>query len=97
MLVDEIQDVREWEKFIRYAHATKRYSIVITGSNAHLLSGEMATYLSGRYVTLEVFPLTYHEFLAFSGRDDSPESIRSFLLHGGLPEIAKLGGSPEKE
>ncbi|MDR2190289.1 MAG: AAA family ATPase [Candidatus Peribacteria bacterium] len=57
LVIDEIQDIIDRERFIRAIYVMKKYHIIITGSNAHLLSGELATYLSGRYVSLEVYPL----------------------------------------
>jgi len=97
IIIDEIQDIVSWEKSLRMLYALKKYTIIVTGSNAHLLSGELATYLAGRYTTLEVFPLTFEEYLLFSHQKKSAEALSSYLLFGGLPEIAKISGNQEKE
>lgn len=65
--------------------AEGRYDIYCTGSNANLLSGELATLLSGRCIEISVFALTYPEFLRFHQLGDSPESFMKYLKYGGLP------------
>jgi predicted AAA+ superfamily ATPase len=97
IVIDEIQDIAEWEKFIRAVFAEKRYKIVITGSNAHLLSGELATFLSGRYIPVHVAPLTYNEFLLFTKRRHTEDTVREYLFYGGLPEITKISLIRDKE
>lgn len=70
--------------------------IVLTGSNARLLSGELTTLLAGRYVEIQMFPLSFDEFLEF--RKDSGEDIHksfdAFLMFGGLPGLHELQASP---
>ena len=68
LFLDEIQEVSGWEKLVNslYSSATIDVDIYITGSNANLLSSELATYLSGRYVLIHVWPLSYKEFLYFN-------------------------------
>ncbi len=97
IVIDEIQDISEWEKFIRLVFAEKKYKIIITGSNANLLSSELATFLSGRYITVHVFPLTYSEFLSFLGKTPTDDTLREYLFYGGLPEITKISNSRDKE
>ena len=63
VFIDEIQDIDKFEKALRDLKASGKYDIYCTGSNAHLLSGELATYLSGRYLEIQVFSLSYLEFL----------------------------------
>lgn len=65
LFIDEIQDIENFEKAIRSLQAKGDHDIYITGSNAFLLSGELATYLSGRYIEFKIFGLTYNEFLTF--------------------------------
>jgi predicted AAA+ superfamily ATPase len=97
IVIDEIQDISEWEKFIRMVFAEKKYKIIITGSNANLLSSELATFLSGRYTTVHVFPLAYPEFLNFLGKNPTDDTLREYLFYGGLPEITKIANSRDKE
>lgn len=65
LLFDEIQEVSEWQKLINGLRIAFDSDIYVTGSNASLLSGEMATYLTGRYVEIKMLPLTFKEFLHF--------------------------------
>lgn len=92
LLFDEIQEVPNWEKCVNSLYASESIDtdIYITGSNANLLSGELATYLSGRYVTIPVFPLSYKEFLCFYGKKDSSKSFSAFMRQGGFPGLHSL-------
>lgn len=87
LFVDEIQDIHQFEKALRHLQSQKSWDIYITGSNARLLSGELATLLSGRYLQLEMFGLSYSEFLLFHRREDAPESFLQYLRYGGLPYL----------
>ena len=73
LLFDEIQEVVGWEKIVNslYSSSIIDCDIYLTGSSAKLLSSELATYISGRYVLIPIFPLSYREFLEFSGQEDS--------------------------
>ncbi len=64
VLVDEIQEIKDWEKAVRTFQIEWK-DIYITGSNLKLLSGELATFLSGRYISIQIYPLDYREFLKF--------------------------------
>lgn len=90
VFIDEIQDIEKFEKALRSLNASGRYDIYCTGSNADLLSGELATYLSGRYIEINVFSLSYSEFLAFHKLKNSPESFLKYLKYGGLPYLIHL-------
>ena len=92
LFVDEIQEISDWERVVNSLLADGRADITITGSNAELLSSELATLISGRYVEIPVLPLTYGEFLAFrgGGAGDTPEEFRRYLRYGGLPGIHTL-------
>ena len=83
---DEIQNVEGWERFVRYLHDMKE-KVMITGSNASLLSRELGTKLTGRYLGYEVFPFSYSEFLVFNKEKPCKESFESYLLYGGFPEF----------
>jgi predicted AAA+ superfamily ATPase len=90
IFIDEIQDIQGFEKALRSLHAKGEHDLYITGSNAFLLSGELATYLSGRYIEFKIFGLTYSEFLMFRQAMDHPEIFLSYLKFGGLPYLVNL-------
>ncbi|MBS3090605.1 ATP-binding protein [Candidatus Pacearchaeota archaeon] len=85
---DEIQNIPKWEKFIRYL-ADKKEKVVITGSNASILSREMGTKLTGRHIQAEMFPFSFKEFLDMKKLDGSLNSFREYLYKGGFPEFLK--------
>jgi uncharacterized protein len=90
IFIDEIQDIDGFEKTLRSLHAKGEHDLYITGSNAFLLSGELATYLSGRYIEFKIFGLTYSEFLQFRNSPDGGESFLQYLKYGGLPYLINL-------
>jgi uncharacterized protein len=90
LFIDEIQDIENFEKALRSLQAKGIHDIYITGSNAFLLSGELATYLSGRYIEFKIFGLTYNEFLTFHQRTNSAQSFQEYLKFGGLPYLINL-------
>jgi predicted AAA+ superfamily ATPase len=97
IFIDEIQDIKEWERVIRALSAMKKYKIIISGSNAQLLSTELTTYLTGRYLPLEVFPLDYCEFLTFSQKEHSTEMFNQYMRRGGMPELLRFSEDADKE
>lgn len=90
VFIDEIQDIDAFEKALRSLQAQGGYDIYCTGSNARLLSGELATYLSGRYIEMKVFSLSYAEFLFFHKREESKEALLQYIKYGGLPYLINL-------
>lgn len=96
LLFDEIQNVKDWEKAVNALRVDCDCEIVLTGSNARLLSGELATLLAGRYVEIQMFPLSFDEFLEFrkSSGEDIHKSFDAFLRFGGLPGLHELQASP---
>lgn len=90
IFIDEIQEVTGFEKAIRSLQLNPDNDIYITGSNAKMLSGELATYLSGRYVEFKIYSLSYTEFLEFHKLSDSAESINLYSRYGGLPYLVNL-------
>lgn len=86
---DEIQNVSGWEIYIRQKLDQKK-KIVITGSNARLLSRELGTHLTGRHLDFELFPFSYEEYLEFTGSKDIPGSFEEYLVHGGFPEYLRM-------
>ena len=91
ILVDEVQDIDEWERTIISYHTEEQTDIIITGSNSKMLSGEISTKLSGRYIEIPVQSLSYTEFLTFHGLADSDDSLRTYLNYGGLPGLRVIG------
>lgn len=90
LFIDEVQDIQGFEHALRSLLAEEACDIYVTGSNATMLSGELATYLSGRYVEFHVHSLTFLEFLQFHLLDANKESLRHYLTFGGLPYLANL-------
>lgn len=90
LMVDEIQVVPEFEKALRSLLAEGGYDIYCTGSNANILSGELGTYLGGRYVEIPVYALNYPEFLAFHKLENTQETLTQYLKYGGLPYLIHL-------
>jgi len=91
IFIDEIQDIVEFEKALRSLLLDENNDLYVTGSNANLLSGELATYLSGRYIEFKVYSLSYSEFLNFHKLEDSGSSLESYIQFGGLPYLIHLG------
>ena len=89
MAFDEIQHVTGWEKYIR-SRIEEKQKVIITGSNASLLSREFGTRLTGRHITKELFPFSYGEFLKFSGLKPNADSLSLYLDQGGFPEYLKI-------
>ena len=83
---DEIQNITGWEQFIRQK-LDQRRKVVITGSNAHLLSRELGTHLTGRHLDYELFPFSYNEYLAFFKIENTAGSFMNYLIQGGFPEF----------
>lgn len=96
VLLDEIQEVEQWEKAVNSLRVDIDCDIYITGSNAKLLSGELATILAGRYVEIHVYPLTFKEYLDFAHNNNEEEKLTieenfaNFLRYGGLPGIHQM-------
>lgn len=90
ILVDEVQDIEEWEKSIRSYRTEDNTDVIITGSNSKMLSGELGTLLSGRYEEIHVLPLSYTEFLTFHQLPDDDQSLWKYLNYGGLPGLINI-------
>lgn len=96
IFLDEIQEVEEWERCINSIRVDEDYNfdIYITGSNAKLLSGELSTYLAGRYVEFIIYPFSFQEFLEIIGRQDEQiskrEAFQKYLRIGGMPFLHNL-------
>lgn len=90
IFIDEIQDVADFEKALRSLLLNENNDIYITGSNARMLSGELATLLSGRYIEFSIYSLSYPEFLKFHNLNDSESNLSLFSRFGGLPYLINL-------
>lgn len=94
LFIDEVQDIQGFEHTLRSLQAKNACDIFITGSNATMLSSELSTYLSGRYIEFHIHSLSYQEFLEFNQLQDSTQSLRSYLTYGGLPYLKNLSLQP---
>ena len=89
---DEIQNVQKWELFVRAILDRGRH-VIITGSNASLLSRELGSRLTGRHLRQELFPFSFNEFLRFTVKEANIKSFQGYLMSGGFPEYLKVGRS----
>lgn len=90
LFIDEIQNVNGFEKVLRSILLNESFDIYVTGSNAKMLSSELATYLSGRYIEIPVYGLSYPEFIEFNNIADSDQSFEKYARFGGLPFLRHL-------
>ena len=91
ILIDEIQDIREFERSIRSYRTEPNTDIIITGSNARMLSNELSTLIGGRYKEIYIQSLSYNEFLEFHQLSDNDEALALYIQYGSLPGLAKIG------
>ncbi|MFA6408783.1 MAG: ATP-binding protein [Gammaproteobacteria bacterium] len=90
LFIDEIQEITAFQKALAHLQATKRYDIYCTGSNSTMLSSELATHISGRYIEINVYPLSYKEFLIFHKLTNSTDAFSKYIRYGGLPFLINL-------
>ena len=90
IFIDEIQDIKNFEKVLRDLQKRENVDIYITGSNAKLFSSELATHLSGRYIEIKVNPLSFPEFLIFHNLPNNDDSLMKYLRFGGMPYLKNL-------
>lgn len=90
LFIDEIQDIEEFEKALRHFQSYENLDIYCTGSNANLLSGELATFLSGRHIEIKINSLSWKEFLLFHQLPNNDESLDKYITYGGLPFLVNL-------
>ena len=91
ILIDEIQDIKEFERSIRSFRTEPHTDIIITGSNARMLSSELTTIIGGRYKEIYIQPLSYTEFLEFHELNNNDLSLSMYLSYGGLPGLKRIG------
>lgn len=91
ILIDEVQDIEEFERSVRSFRTEPNTDIIITGSNASMLSNELSTLIGGRYKEIYIQSLSYNEFLEFHNLSDNDESLSLYIRYGGMPGLAKIG------
>lgn len=99
IFLDEVQEIDEWEKWVRMMHELKKAKLIVSGSNAHLLSRELGTLLTGRHLDLNVFPLSFTEYLMFNKieiktaldidrkKTEIMGFFRKYMENGSFPEV----------
>lgn len=95
ILLDEIQNVKQFQKVVDSLYVQKNVDIYITGSNAYMLSGQLATLLSGRYVEISILPFSFKEYMQVSNLNKE-DSFNKFLKFGGFPYSVILNSSEDK-
>jgi predicted AAA+ superfamily ATPase len=98
LFIDEIQNVEGWEHFVNsYSQDfVDEYEIFISGSNSNMLSGELATLLSGRYVNFEIFPFSFSEYVGILKKENTKQNFIGYMETGGLPELFNLQNDETK-
>ena len=87
LFIDEVQEIEQFEKALRSLLVTGNMDIWCTGSNSSMLSGDLATVLSGRYIEIRIHGLSFSEFLIFHKIEDTAENLNKYLKYGGLPNL----------
>lgn len=95
IFLDEVHDVEGWERVVNSIRMRKNADVYITGSNSKLLSGELATYLTGRYVEFSLTPFSYAEYLEATGRTHGEFAFNDYLTYGGMPFLSEIAYRPE--
>ena len=96
IFIDEVQECRDFQTAVNSLFLKDNVDIYLTGSNAHMLSSELATLLSGRYVEIEVLPLSFEEYLLGVGFNNIEQKYRDYLKFGSFPFILQLNGNEEQ-
>lgn len=96
IFLDEIQKVEDFEKAVDSLYIKKNTDIYITGSNAYLLSGELATLLSGRYVEISMLPFSFKEYLEYHPFEDKTSALAAYMSDGGFPYVSVMEHSKAK-
>ena len=91
ILIDEVQDIAEFERSVRSYRTEENADVIITGNNAKMLSGELSTIIGGRFKEIYIQPLSYEEFLTFHSLDDNDDSLTQYINLGGMPGLNKIG------
>lgn len=91
ILIDEVQDIEQFERSVRNFCTEPDVEVIVTGSNAQMLSNDLTTLIGGRYKQIHIQPLSYEEFLQFHGLSDSDDALAKYIQFGGLPGLVKIG------
>ena len=91
ILIDEVQEIEEFERGLRNYYNESYIDVVVTGSNSDILSGELGSMLSGRYLEVHIQGLSYSEFLEFHGLEDGESALNKYINYGGLPGLRPFG------
>ncbi len=91
ILVDEIQEIEEFEKSVRGYYEEPDIEMVVTGSNSKMLSSDLSTLIGGRYKEIYIQSLSYEEFMLFHKLSDSDDTLAKYIQFGGLPGLLKMG------
>ena len=91
ILIDEIQEIEEFEKSVRSYYEEPDIEIVVTGSNSKMLSGDLSTIIGGRYKEIYIQALSYKEFMQFHRLPDTDQTLAQYIQYGGLPGLLKVG------
>ena len=109
IFLDEVQNIPSWEKWVNKEYELKKSYITVTGSNSSMLSSEIATALSGRYISIEVFPLSFCEYLSFknielkskleliSKKIELNRELENYIKDGGFPKVLSYENDEKKE
>lgn len=95
IFLDEIQIIPEFEKIVDGLFIRNNVDIYITGSNSYMLSGELATYLTGRYMQIHMLPLSFKEYLEYYGNDNELKKYNDYIENGGFPYLLNLDNDKE--
>lgn len=95
VFIDEVQQCKNFEKTVDSLFLNRKVDLYITGSNAYMLSGELATLLSGRYVEIEMLPLSFKEYVSYMGDDNLRAKFTDYLRFGSFPYVTELDKNPE--
>ncbi len=91
IIIDEVQTITEFEKTLRSFYSEDNVEVIVSGSNAKMLSSELTTVIAGRYKEIYVQPLSYTEFMTFHNLPDSETTLMSYIEYGGMPGLATIG------
>jgi len=91
IMIDEVQDVKEFERTLRGFYNEPDTEVIVTGSNAKMLSSELSTLIGGRYMEIYIQPLSYNEFMTFHHLSDSDSTLEKYIEFGGMPGLVQVG------
>lgn len=96
IILDEIQNVPNFQKCIDSLFLRDYLDIYITGSNSYMLSGELATYLTGRYIQIHIMPLSFKEYISYYGEENELRKYNDYINYGGFPYLINLEDTKDK-